>query len=75
MRENGLLCYVFDRRTRKYSSYRGTVSIVAHNRLRRCFKTDRPFQKVVTDVTEVCWGEQSINEWAYFTVYIDLYRL
>jgi len=74
MRENGLLCHAFDRRTKKYNSYRGTVGMIAHNRLHRRFKTDRPFQKVVTDVTEIRWGKQSINERAYFTAYIDLYN-
>ncbi|WP_353954404.1 DDE-type integrase/transposase/recombinase, partial [uncultured Lentilactobacillus sp.] len=29
---------------------------------------------VVTDVTELRWGESSTNERAYFTAYIDLYN-
>ncbi|MCT3216062.1 hypothetical protein EFO90_17220 [Lactiplantibacillus plantarum] len=74
MRENNLLCQAFNRRTKKYNSYKGTVGTVAHNRLNRRFKTDRPFQKSVTDVTEVRWGNQTINERAYFTAYIDLYN-
>ncbi|AVW05979.1 hypothetical protein [Lactiplantibacillus plantarum] len=74
MRENNLLCQTFNRRTKKYNSYKGTVDTVAHNRLNRRFKTDRPFQKIVTDVTEVRWGNQTINERAYFTAYIDLYN-
>ena len=52
MRENNLLCQAFNRRTKKYNSYKGTVGTVAHNRLNRRFKTDCPFQKIVTDVTE-----------------------
>lgn len=52
MRENNLLCQAFNRRTKKYNSYKGTVGTVAHNRLNRRFKMDRPFQKIVTDVTE-----------------------
>ncbi|KJW11991.1 IS3 family transposase [Levilactobacillus spicheri] len=74
MRENNLLCQAFNRRTKKYNSYKGNVGKIAHNRLRRRFKTDRSFQKVVTDVTEVRWGEQTVNERAYFTAYIDLYN-
>ncbi|MGY5276227.1 IS3 family transposase [Lactiplantibacillus plantarum] len=74
MRENNLLCQAFNRRTKKYNSYKGTVGTVAHNRLNRRFKMDRPFQKIVTDVTEVRWGNQTINKRAYFTVYIDLYN-
>ncbi|KZV03169.1 hypothetical protein [Lactiplantibacillus plantarum] len=58
----------------KYNSYKGTVGTVAHNRLNRRFKTDRPFQKIVTDVTEIRWGNQTLNERAYFTAYIDLYN-
>ncbi|MGQ4558551.1 IS3 family transposase [Levilactobacillus hammesii] len=73
MRENNLLCHAFDRRTTKYSSYRGTVGTVAKNRLNRRFKTDRPFQKVVTDVTEIRWGDQTTQERVYFTAYIDLH--
>ncbi len=62
MRENNLLCQAFNRRTKKYNSYKGTVGTVAHNRLNRRFKMDRPFQKIVTDVTEVRWGiKQSTN--------------
>ncbi|BEI48742.1 hypothetical protein YMSE1_14880 [Lactiplantibacillus plantarum] len=52
MRENNLPCQTFNCRTKKYNSYKGTVGTVAHNRLNRHFKTDRPFQKIVTDVTE-----------------------
>ena len=52
MRENNLLCQAFNRRTKKYNSYKGTVGTVDHNRLNRRFKTDCPFQKIVTDVTE-----------------------
>lgn len=74
MRENNLLCQAFNRRTKKYNSYKGTVGTVDHNRLNRRFKTDCPFQKIVTDVTEVRWGNQTINKRAYFTVYIDLHN-
>jgi len=74
MRTNGLLCNAFNRRTKKYNSYRGTVGKVTHNRLNRRFKTDRPFQKIVTDVTELRWGNQTTEERAYFTAYIDLYN-
>ncbi|WP_413628263.1 IS3 family transposase [Fructilactobacillus vespulae] len=74
MRENNLLCQAFNRRTKKYNSYKGTVGTVTHNRLNRRFKTNRPFQKIVTDVTEVRWGNQTINERAYFTAYMDLYN-
>lgn len=73
MKGNNLLCHAFDRRTAKYNSYRGNVGKVALNLVNRRFKTDRPFQKVVTDVTEMRWGQQTTKERAYFTAYLDLY--
>ncbi|HDK7898520.1 TPA: IS3 family transposase [Staphylococcus aureus] len=36
----------------KCSSYKGTIGKVSNNLLKRRFKTDRPFQKIVTDITE-----------------------
>lgn len=68
-----LLCHAFERKIRKYNSYKGTLGKLASNRIRRHFSTDRPYQKVVTDVTELRWGNQSIEERAYFTSFIDLY--
>jgi transposase InsO family protein len=53
MRENGLLCTKFRQRNRRYKSYRGTVGTIAKNELRRRFQTDRPFQKLLTDVSEM----------------------
>jgi len=73
MHENNLLCRAFDKRTRKYNSYQGTVGTVAKNELNRRFDTDRPYQKIVTDVTELRWGEQTTNERAYFTAFVDLF--
>ncbi|WP_406827441.1 IS3 family transposase [Pediococcus inopinatus] len=73
MKQNDVLCHAFDRKTRKYNSYRGTVGKLAKNKLNRRFNTDRPYQKVVTDVTEVRWGSGSISERAYFTSFVDLY--
>lgn len=73
MKANNLLCHAFDRRTAKYNSYQGNVGETAQNLVNRRFKTDRPFQKVVTDVTELRWGQQTTKERAYFTAYMDLY--
>lgn len=69
----GLLCQAFKRKTRKYNSYKGTIGNVSRNRIRRHFVTDRPFQKIVTDVTELRWGNLTTAERAYFTAYVDLY--
>ena len=73
MKMNGLLCTAFNRLTRQYNSYVGTVGHIAPNRVNRRFTTDRPYQKVLTDVTEICWGSGTVAERAYFTAYIDVH--
>ena len=47
--EAGLKCLV---RMKKYRSYKGEVGKIAPNLLERNFKTDKPLQKLATDVTE-----------------------
>lgn len=42
----------FWRKTRKYSSYKGTVGKVTKNRINRRFHTNVPLQKLTTDITE-----------------------
>lgn len=74
MTEQGLLCHAFERKTRKYNSYKGSVGKIAKNLLHRKFITDRPYQKIVTDVTELRWGNQTMDERAYFTSFTDLYN-
>ena len=71
---NGLLCTAFNRLTKKYNAYAGTVGHIAPNRVKRRFTTDCPCQKVLTDVTELRWGAGSIAERAYFTAFIDVYN-
>lgn len=73
MEMNGRICTAFKRLTRKYNSYAGTVGHISPNRVSRRFTTDRPYQKVFPDVTEVCWGSGTMAERAYFTAYIDVY--
>ena len=73
MRELQLLSTAFNKRTRKYNSYRGNVGTVAKNLINRRFFTDRPYQKLVTDVTEVRQGTKTIDERAYFTCIYDLF--
>ncbi len=73
MRELQLLSTAFNKRTRKYNSYRGNVGTVAKNLINRRFFTDHPYQKLVTDVTEVRWGTKTIDERAYFTCIYDLF--
>lgn len=52
MRKLGLRCEKFNRKTRKYSSYKGNVGKVAKNRINRRFKTTTYHQKLTTDITE-----------------------
>lgn len=71
MRELGLKCVKFMRKSRKYNSYKGNVGKVAKNRLSRRFSTPIPLQKLVTDITEFkCLGEEKL----YLNPLIDLYN-
>src|SRR5699024_6450506 len=71
MRELGLKCVKFMRKSRKYNAYKGKVGKVAKNRLSRRFSTPIPLQKIVTDITEFkCLGEEKL----YLNPIIDLYN-
>ena len=71
MRELGLKCVKFMRKSRKYNSYKGKVGKVAKNRLARRFNTPIPLQKLVTDITEFkCLGEEKL----YLSPILDLYN-
>ncbi|MHA3065358.1 IS3 family transposase [Lacticaseibacillus saniviri] len=58
---------------RKYNSYKGWVGRIAKNKLNRRFKTDRPYQKLVTDVSEFRYGSMSQSERLYLEPVMDLY--
>lgn len=70
MRELGLKCIKFTRKSRRYNSYKGTVSKVAKNRLNRRFNTSFRL-KLVTDITEFKCGN---NEKLYLSPILDLYN-
>ena len=57
-------------RKSKYKSYKGEVSNIAPNILRRDFTATKPYEKITTDVTEflVC------NEKVYLSPIMDLYN-
>jgi len=57
MRKLGLQVTSFTHKSRKYSSYKGTVGTVAPNRIRRRFNTHIPHQKITTDTTEFKYYE------------------
>lgn len=73
MQENNWLCRLFNRKTRKYNSYKGSVGKVARNLVNRRFFTDRPYQKLVTDVSEFRYGRESSKEILYLAPVMDLY--
>ncbi|MHC0039768.1 IS3 family transposase [Pseudoneobacillus sp. C159] len=52
MNELGLKCEKFSRKSRKYSSYKGTIGTIAKNRINRRFHTSVCHQKLTTDITE-----------------------
>ncbi len=62
----------FTRKSRKYSSYKGKVGVVAPNRIRRRFNTHILHQKITTDTTEFKYYE--IDEKGHMTtqkLYLD----
>ena len=54
----------------QYHSYKGTIGKVAENILARDFCSDKPFEKITTNVTQfnVC------NKKVYFSPVIDLFN-
>lgn len=54
----------------RYSSYQGRVGKVASNLLRQNFKTEVPFTKLVSDITQFSVGSKRV----YLSPLIDLYN-
>ena len=48
----GITCTKFTRKSRKFSTYKGTVGKVSKNLIKRRFYTNIPSQKITTDTTE-----------------------
>lgn len=57
-------------RRRKYRSFKGEVGKVAPNILQRCFHSEKPNEKWVTDVTEFDVGGEKI----YLSPIMDLFN-
>mgnify|MGYP001945762730 CR=1 FL=1 len=71
MQEMDLKCEKFQRKSRRYQSYKGSVGKLAPNLLNRRFDTKIPLQKLVTDVTEFkCSEERKL----YLSPILDLYN-
>lgn len=72
MSENRLSSLMYNRQTRKYDSSIGPQGKKAMNRLNRRFNTDRPYQKMVTDVSEYRYGNMSQDKRVYLSPIKDL---
>jgi len=49
----GITCTKFMRKSRKFSTYKGTIGKIAKNLVNRRFHTNIPYQKITTDTTEL----------------------
>jgi transposase InsO family protein len=67
MKELNLVCKV---RRKKYKSFKGEVGKIAPNILQRQFNAVKPFEKLVTDVTEFKLNDTKI----YLSPIMDLYN-
>lgn len=67
MKQIGL--FVYQKRKRKYSSYEGEISPEVPNLLNRDFKVDKPYTKVLTDITEFSLKDGKV----YLSPLIDCY--
>ena len=69
----------FSRKTRKHSSYKGTVGKVADNKIKRNFKVEKPYTQITTDTTEFKYlekdksGNYQIKK-LYLNPYLDMYN-
>src|SRR5699024_668629 len=48
----GITCKSYTRKSRKFSTYKGTIGKVAKNLIHRRFNTNIPHQKLTTDTSE-----------------------
>lgn len=69
----------FSRKSRKYSSYKGTIGKVADNEINRNFKVDKPYTYITTDTTEFKYLEEDKNgnyqvKKLYLNPYLDMYN-
>ncbi|MCR1893880.1 IS3 family transposase [Lactobacillus rodentium] len=72
MHQNHISGRIYNLRAGKYDSSKGPQGKKAKNKFHRKFKTDRPYQKIVTDVSEFRYGNMSMNERIYISPYKDL---
>ncbi|WP_413628281.1 IS3 family transposase [Fructilactobacillus vespulae] len=68
MRKIGLICTVYSKKTRKYSSFKGEIGKIAPNILKQKFNETIPYKVLHTDITQVKIGK---NKWGYISAIID----
>ena len=69
----------FSRKTRKYSSYKGTIGKVADNKINRNFKVEKAYTCITTDTTEFKYLEKDKSgnyqvKKLYLNPYLDMYN-
>ena len=69
----------FSRKSRKYSSYKGTIGKVADNEINRNFKVEKAYTCITTDTTEFKYLEKDKNgnyqiKKLYLNPYLDMYN-
>lgn len=69
----------FSRKTRKYSSYKGTIGKVTDNKINRNFKVEKVYTYITTDTTEFKYLEKDKNgnyqvKKLYINPYLDMYN-
>lgn len=79
IRKLGIKVQSFIRKSRRYNSYRGTVGVVAKNRIRRRFYTPICHQKITTDTTEFKYFEKNTSgilsqKKLYLDPFMDMYN-
>lgn len=64
------LYYKINFETEPYKAYKGKIGKVANNLIKRRFKTDRLYQKIVTDITEF---KLKNDQKLYLSTFMDVY--
>ena len=69
----------FSRKSRKYSSYKGTLGKIAENKINRSFKIDKQYTQITTDTTEFKYYEKDEKgnyqvKKLYLNPYLDMYN-
>ena len=72
MNEMGIQGVGYNKLSRKYDSSKGPEGKRVKNRIRRRFITDRPFQKLASDITE--FKVPATGEKVYLEPILDMYN-